>query len=391
MSAPPLIAHVVHHFDTGGLENGMVNLLNRIPPERFRHAVICLDGFSDYRLRITNPAVEFFALGKRPGHDFGLHLRLARLLRRLRPDLVHTRNLSALEGQFVAAACGVRARVHGEHGRDVFDLLGRNRKYNLLRRLARPFVHRYIAVSRDLARWLEETVGVAGARITQIYNGVDVERFRPREDVRPRLGPPGLTAQDIVVGSIGRMAQVKDFPSLVKAFARVLALRPELRGRLWLFLIGEGPTRQICARLAAELGVADRVWLPGNRTDTPALLQAMDVFVLPSLGEGISNTILEAMASALPVIATRVGGNPELVEEGATGRLVAPGQPEELACALLEYLDDPARRRREGAQARARVQAHFSLEAMVRGYLGVYDEVLARCAFLSTARDAGRG
>jgi sugar transferase (PEP-CTERM/EpsH1 system associated) len=391
VSAPPLIAHVVHHFDTGGLENGMVNLLNRIPPERYRHAVICLDGFSDYRLRITNPAVEFFALGKRPGQDFGLYLRLARLLRRLQPDLVHTRNLSALEGQFIAAACGVRARVHGEHGRDVFDLAGRNRKYNLLRRLARPFVDRYITVSRDLARWLADTIGVAPARIRQIYNGVDVERFQPRLGARPVIGPAAIAPEDLVVGSLGRMAEVKDFPSLIKAFAQVLALRPPLRGRLWLFLIGEGPTRQTCARLAAELGVADRVWLPGNRTDTPTLLKAMDVFVLPSLGEGISNTILEAMASALPVIATRVGGNPELVEEGLTGRLVAPGRPEELARALLEYLDDPARRAREGAQARARVQAHFSLEAMVRGYLGVYDEVLARRAFLPAAREAGRG
>lgn len=387
--AIPLIAHVVHHFDTGGLENGMVNLLNRIPPGRYRHAVVCLAGYSDYRLRITNPAVEFHALGKRPGKDPGLWLRLARFLKRLAPDMVHTRNLSALEGQFVAAACGVRARVHGEHGRDVFDLAGTNRKYNLLRRLARPLVHHYIAVSQDLARWLADTVGVPASRITQIYNGVDGQRFHPRSGARPGVGPAGFAdAGCVVIGSVGRMAEVKDFPTLMQAFVQLAALRGNAR----LMIIGEGVSRAHCQTIAEAAGVADRVWLPGERADIPELMRAMDVFVLPSLGEGISNTILEAMASGLPVVATRVGGNPELVEDGITGRLVPPGRPGELARALLEYVDDPVRRGQAGAAARARVDARFSLDAMVRGYLGVYDEVLARhTPRSSVARAAGRG
>ncbi len=379
---PPLIAHIVHRFDVGGLENGMVNLLNRISPARYRHAVICLDGYGDYRLRITNPAVTFFALHKRPGKDLGLYRRLAATLRGLAPDLVHTRNLSALEGQFVAAWCGVPARVHGEHGRDVFDLEGKNRKYNLLRKLARPFIHRYIAVSQDLERWLVETVAVPRARIRQIYNGVDTERFRPATGPRRASPCPGMPAsfaegETVLIGSVGRMAAVKDFPTLVRAFARVVATRPALRARLRLAIVGEGPARQACLELARAAGLADQVWLPGERTDVPELLRAMDVFVLPSLGEGVSNTILEAMASGLPVIATRVGGNPELVEEGVTGRLVPPGDPEALARALLEYLDDPARLAREGRAARARVEARFSMGAMVRAYLGVYDDLLA--------------
>ncbi|MEO1766712.1 TIGR03088 family PEP-CTERM/XrtA system glycosyltransferase [Thiobacter aerophilum] len=386
MSTPsvPLIAHLVHQFDTGGLENGMVNLLNRIPPERYRHAVVCLTGFGDYRLRITNPAVSFHALNKRPGKDPGCYLRLARLFKQLAPDLVHTRNLSALEGQFVAAACGVRARIHGEHGRDVFDLEGKSRKYNLLRRLARPLVTRYIAVSQDLARWLVHTVGVAPTRVTQIYNGVDGERFHPRVGPRPAIGPAGFVeAASVVIGSVGRMAAVKDFPTLMQAFVRVASLRPQAR----LVIIGEGVSRGHCQAMAEAAGIVDRVWLPGERTDIPTLMRAMDVFVLPSLGEGISNTILEAMASGLPVVATHVGGNPELVEEGVTGRLVPPGRPDELARALLEYVDDAAKRARAGDAARARVDARFSLDAMVRGYLGVYDEVLARCP----ARATGRG
>ncbi len=389
---PPLIVHVVHHFDVGGLENGMVNLINRIPEARYRHAVVCMQGYSDYSRRIRHPDVRFFALEKKPGKDFAVHRRLARALRELRPDIVHTRNLSALEGQFVAAWCGVPARVHGEHGRDVFDLHGRKFKYNLLRRLARPLVHRYIALSRDLQEWLVDTVGVKPARIAQIYNGVDIERFQPRTGLRGQFGPPGFAGEDsIVIGSVGRMAAVKDFPTLVRAFLDVIGTRPELRARLRLAIIGEGQSRAACQALAHEAGAGAIVWLPGERADVPELMRGFDLFVLPSLGEGISNTILEAMASGLPVIATRVGGNPELVQAGATGRLIAPGNPAELAQALLDYVDDPARLAREGAAARARVEARFSMDAMVRGYLGVYDEVLAQHATSPLPRGEGQG
>ena len=377
--APPLIVHVVHHFDVGGLENGMVNLINRIPQDRYRHAVVCMQGYSDYSQRIRHPGVNFFALDKKPGKDLGVYRRMARVLRELKPDIVHTRNLSALEGQFVAAWCGVPARVHGEHGRDVFDLHGKNRKYNLLRKLARPLVHRYIALSRDLEQWLVETVGVKPERIAQIYNGVDIERFRPRNQPRGEFGPAGFASgEHVVIGSVGRMAEVKDFPTLVRAFLDVVGRRPEWRSRLRLVIVGDGASRARCQAMVDQAQAGDIVWLPGERSDVPELMSGFDLFVLPSLGEGISNTILEAMASGLPVLATRVGGNPELVEQGVTGRLIPPGDAASLAQALLEYGDDPARLVAQGSAARARVEANFSMDAMVRGYLGAYDEVLAR-------------
>ena len=169
---PPLIVHVIHHFGVGGLENGIVNLINHMPPERYRHAIICLTGYSEFHKRLNQP-VELVALNKRAGHDIGLYGRLFRELRRLKPAIVHTRNLSALEGQVVAAAAGISNRVHGEHGRDMFDLQGKNRKYNLLRQAIRPLVKHYIPVSKDLERWLIDTVRVNPAIATQIYNGDD--------------------------------------------------------------------------------------------------------------------------------------------------------------------------------------------------------------------------
>ena len=373
----PLIAHVVQHFGVGGLENGMINLLNGMPRGRYRHAVVCLDGYTDFRQRLQRDDVQFFALNKRPGHDLGLYARLFRLLRELRPALVHTRNLSALEAQFVAAAAGVRARVHGEHGRDVFDLHGKNRRYNLLRRLARPLVGHYIAVSKDLANWLECTVGVAPERITQIYNGVDSERFHPRREARAPIGPDGfITGGELLIGSVGRMAHVKDFPTLVRAFLRLLADQPELRKQLRLVIIGDGVSRSECLELLHAADAGHLAWLPGERGDVAEIMRALDVFVLPSLGEGISNTILEAMASGLPVVATEVGGNPELVEQGLTGKLVPAGDPAAMAQALLEYASDSGQVQAHGLAARAKIEACFSMAAMVTSYLGVYDRVL---------------
>jgi sugar transferase (PEP-CTERM/EpsH1 system associated) len=340
--------------------------------------VVCLQDFTEFRRRIERRDVAFFALDRRPGKDFRLYPRLWRALRRLRPDLVHTRNLSALEGQVVAALAGVPARVHGEHGRDVFDLYGRNWKYNLLRRCVRPFVHRYTTVSKDLARWLVDTVGVDPSRITQVYNGVDTERFMPRPLRRRAIGPPGFAgSNEIVIGSVGRMADVKDYPALIHAFLQLLKAEPAWRNRIRLVILGDGPAREPCLRLLENAGAGSLAWLPGERGDVPVLMQSFDVFVLPSLGEGISNTILEAMACGLPVVATRVGGNPELVDDGVFGTLVPSESPEALAGALSGYICDPDRRREEGAFARRRAEERFSINAMVAGYLSAYDAALA--------------
>ena len=167
----PLIVHVLYALGTGGLENGLVNIINRTPPNRYRHALVCWTGAGAFASRIVREDVPIIALGCRPGHDFSLYARLWSTLRSLHPAIVHTRNLAALEAQIPALFLRDVGRVHGEHGRDIFDIDGSNRKYNALRRIIRPIVHRYIAVSQDLAGWLEGVVGVRPTRIAQIYNG----------------------------------------------------------------------------------------------------------------------------------------------------------------------------------------------------------------------------
>lgn len=375
--AAPLIVHLVHRLDVGGMENGLVNLINHLPPGRYRHAIVCMTESSDFARRIARADVAIHALHKRPGKDPAVYLRLWHLLRRLRPDIVHTRNLATLEGMLPAALAGVPGRVHGEHGRDVHDLDNTRRRYRWLRRAYRPFVQRYVALSSELDVYLRTAVGVPAARVTRIYNGVDGACFHPPAGARAPLPPEGFAAPGMmVIGSVGRMETVKDPLNLARAFLLLLERRPHARANLRLAMVGDGPLRMEVEALLHRGGAGDLVWLPGARDDVPVLLRGLDVFVLPSLAEGISNTILEAMASARPVVATRVGGNPELLVEEETGLLVPRGDSAALAEALGRYLDDPALARRHGTAGRRRVERAFSLERMVTAYADVYDELL---------------
>ncbi|RLQ20756.1 TIGR03088 family PEP-CTERM/XrtA system glycosyltransferase [Seongchinamella sediminis] len=388
---PPLVAHVIYALGTGGLENGLVNIINRCPSDRYRHAIICLTTADAFVGRLAAPDVEVIELHKRPGHDPAMYLGLWRTLRRLRPAIVHTRNLAALETQVLGLLFPRCKRVHGEHGRDVSDLDGSNSRYRRLRCLLSPLIHRFITVSQDLAQWLVAEVGIAQDKVTHIYNGVDRSRFTARigSDTDkaiavPRRSLAGMPADFLVdsdcrvVGTVGRLAAVKDQQALICAMAHIFSESPPLRQTLRCILVGEGPERIELASAITRHGLEANVWLAGDRDDIPDLLACMDVFVLPSLGEGISNTVLEAMATGLPVIATRVGGNPELVQQGVSGLLVPVADVPALAAAIAALVDDPVRCEQMGQAAVQRVTRDFDWERTVSAYLGVYDELLGR-------------
>jgi len=376
--AAPLIVHIVHRLDVGGLENGLVNLINHLPAAQYRHAIVCLTEATDFRKRIRRGDVEVYALGKRAGKDPGMYWRLWKLLRELRPAVVHTRNLATVDCQFVAALAGVRGRVHGEHWLDVYDLHGTSSRYRWLRRAAAHIVGRFVTMSRDLQRWLVSEVGVPAERVTQIYSGVDASRFHPRTGTRAAFGPAGFSDEhSFVIGTAGRLEAVKDPLTLLRAFVTLIEQQPALRERARLVFIGDGALRAQLEREIQTAAVGSLCWLAGSRDDVPALLRGLDLFVLPSLNEGISNTILEAMATALPVVATGVGGNAELVQQGTTGVLCASRAPEAMADALLGYVTNPDLARRHGAAARAVVEKDFALARMVHDYASVYERVLA--------------
>jgi sugar transferase (PEP-CTERM/EpsH1 system associated) len=367
----PLIAHIVFRFDYGGLENGLVNVVNGLPQESFRHVIIALSEASDFCNRIRRPDVGIYALAKQPGQDPGCYVRLYGLLRQLRPAVAHTRNLGTLEGALVARLAGTRARIHGEHGWDTHDPDGTRLKYRVLRRLMSPSVDRFVVVSLELQRWLTETVGVSLARVVRICNGVDVKRFRPAEHTGDRLlARHRFPPDSLVVGSVTRFSPIKDPLNLVRAF--IAARRDPAGANLRLVMAGDGSLKADAERLLSAAGLQDDAWLPGSRDDIPALLREFDVFVLGSQREGISNTVLEAMATGLPVVASATGGNLELVLDGETGRLVPPGDSSHLTRVLLDYARDPLMRGAHGRAARRRAEGDYSLDRMLTAYEALY-------------------
>lgn len=382
---PPLIAHIVYALDTGGLENGLVNIINRMASGEFRHMVICLTTSGKFSQRIEKPDVPIIELKKPPGHDLKTYLALWKVLRQYQPDIVHSRNLAALEAQLITLALPNARRVHGEHGRDMNDLDGSNRKYNLFRSAMRPLIHHYIAVSQDLGQWLTQSIRVPVDKVSQIYNGVDLGQFsahRISADKTAEVADlPEAFRQNnaLVVGTVGRLTPVKDQQALIQAVALLRQQKNALSAQLRLMLVGDGPLRSLLLQRVEEAGIADVTWFAGDRSDVANLLQCMDVFVLPSLAEGISNTLLEAMACSLPVVATRVGGTPEIITQNEQGLLVPPGDTQELALALNRLLSDRALRQRLGSSGRRRVEQHFSWDATVSRYAGIYRALLGTC------------
>ena len=373
----PLIAHVLFRFDVGGLENGVVNLINHLPEWKWRHTVIALDDIAPgFARRVERQDVAFHALRKPAGHLVGQYPRLVRLFRDVGPAIIHTRNLAALEATPPAWFAGIAARVHGEHGWDVHDLDGTSSRYRRLRQLFRPFVQHYIALSDQIASYLQRGVGIDPLRVTRIYNGVDTGRFRPADSRTRRELLPFSGSDLFVVGTVGRLQAVKDQVSLIGAFSRLVRESSAARSRLRLVIVGEGPVRAQLEEAIRREGLAGIAWLAGERDDVAELMQCFDLFVLSSLSEGISNTILEAMSTALPVIATRVGGNAELVVDGVTGAMVPSADPVALATAIGSYLLQPALVTEHGVAGRRRIEERFSIQSMVAAYDSVYEALL---------------
>lgn len=362
---PLHVAHLVFRLDHGGLETILVQLINRLPRQSYRHSVICLTACDGQRGRIEAPGVDFYPLHKRPGKDLAVWWRLWRVLRGLRPDLLHTCNLAAVEGLPVAVLAGVTWRVHVEHGRDSYDLDGSNWRYRWLRRLATLAAHRVVAVSGDLQQWLVERVGVPERKVRLVMNGVDTGLFHPALSLLPRRGV-------FRVGFVGRLWPVKDPATLVRGVAVWRRRWPGVPLRLEV--VGDGPLRGEMVALAAALGVAEFIdWL-GWREDVAERLRQWDVLVLPSLAEGTPLTLLEAMASGIPVVASRVGGVAAVVRHGETGLLIPPADPVALAEAMAWYWEHPELRERHGMAGCGWVRENFSLEGMVAAYDRLFRE-----------------
>jgi sugar transferase (PEP-CTERM/EpsH1 system associated) len=360
-----LVFHLIYRFDVGGLETVLVNLINALPTENFKHVIVSLTDSSEQMkssIKVNN--VELIDLHKQPGNDPKIHWQLWKLFRQYRPQIVHSYNIATLEYQLIAFLAGVPFRIHAEHGRDIFDLDGSNKKYQIFRRLINPFVHYWIPVSQELASWLKTTVKIPEKKVQLIYNGIDLNLYQPITR---------LPKDIFTIGTVGRTVPVKNQLMLIQAVELLLNQQPDLKNKLRLIIVGDGELLPKLRTYIDENQLQENIELLGERYDVYAILKTIDLFVLPSLAEGIALTLLEAMASGLPIIATNVGGNPELITSEENGQLVPSQQIESLASSIVNYIHNPKTCQQQGISSREKVEKLFSLQAMTNNYLGVYN------------------
>jgi len=368
------IVHVVYRFDTGGLENGVVNLINSLGNEEYTHSIVTLKGHNaDFAARIKTANVKYYDLAKRDGNDLGIFWRMNQLLKQLKPDILHTRNTATLEMQLVGWWRRVKLRIHGEHGWDVNDMHGQNLTYQRLRKLLKPFIHQYVALSSEAKLYLLNIIKVKPNRINHICNGVDTNKFSPGEKDEVGLPENFMRPELLVFGTVGRLAEVKNQTLLLESFIALIKRHGNKADKLRLIMVGDGLLLNSLVARTTSAGLTKQVYFAGNRSDVAQLMKHFNVFVLPSLAEGISNTILEAMASGLPVIATQVGGNPDLIKQTLhESHLVKATDGLAMVSAMEQYIDRGDLLRLNSKEVREHCKQNFSIDTMVNKYHQLY-------------------
>jgi sugar transferase (PEP-CTERM/EpsH1 system associated) len=372
---PLRIMHVFDRLDVGGTEKAVMKLVRGLEPELFEHSICTLRGAS--------AAADEWAAGVpvlhagQEGEEFQFNVpRLVRVMRTVRPAIVHSRNWGGIEAVVAARFAGVPVVVHSEHGYELEMRSG----LPLHRRLLRHAVYRMAsavgAVTNELRDYHARQAWWDPQAVNVLYNGIDGEEFRPqpqvRDAVRRRLAIP---MDALVVGWVGRMVPLKDLTTLLKAAEALVPEAPNLR----VILVGSGPElSRLQDYVTHSPQLSGRVVFPGTVDCVADLLNAMDIFVLPTLMEGMSNTLLEALAVGLPVVATRVGGNPEVVADGVCGYLFTPQDVPGLVSQLRTLLREPRLRSEFGRAARERALRQFSLEGMLRRYRDLYLDLAMR-------------
>ncbi len=354
-----------------GAEKKLWELVHRMDATRF-NTLVCNFGMGDYfPEQLERLGLRYVTLKRRSQFDISLVWRLRELIRREKIDVIMS---TLFYADFMAALVGKWAGVKA-----VFSWETISSPLWLIPRRLYPYkavikrADQVISVSQATARWLHDERGVAERQITVIPYGVDLERFKNQSNLQLKL-QLGIPADAPVIGMVARLQPQKGHIYLFHAIKIVLEKAPQTR----LVLVGGGPDREELENLAHNMGLANVVHFLGYRDDIPDLLNTFDIFTLPSLFEGLPNVVLEAMACALPVVATPVDGTKEAVIPDETGILVPVKDPPRLAEALLALLTNPARAREMGQAGRRRVENEFSLELQVKRFEDIYEQWVMR-------------
>ena len=354
------IMQVVLSLECGGLEKLVIGLSSELNKKGFKASILCLDKRGELAKEAESKGIKVLSMGKKPGFDFLLPFRLANVLRKEKIDFVHTHNFGPLiYGGLAARMAGIHA-INTRHGRE--EKKASSCIWNLNRKI--------IAISEDARRELLRHNKIPSCKVRVIYNGISINsKINVNKAVNKRQ-ELGLNPSDLVVGNVARLSEEKDHFTLIEAFFKV---NKEMENTM-LVIAGDGQLKDSLRLKVKSLKLEDKVLFLGFRDDAQELMYIFDVFTLSSTTEGVSLTLLEAMASEKPVVATNVGGNPEVVTDGVTGFLVPPKEPERMAEAIIRILSDRDMAKRMGEAGRKRVEEKFSLERMVKEYQEIYED-----------------
>jgi L-malate glycosyltransferase len=366
----PTVCHLLHSLHVGGAEMLAAQLARRFAPE-FRVVFACLDELGPLGEALRREGFTVHLLQRRPGLDWRCMTRVGEMLRQERVDVIHAHQYTPFFYAMLGRWRSGHPILFTEHGRHFPDR--RKLKRVVANRLLLARRDRVVGVGQAVRQALIANEGIPAGRVSVIYNGIDATRFQngghDRQQIRADLG---IGAADLMMLQVARLDYLKDHATALRTLRTVVGALPNVR----LVLAGDGPERGAVERSIEEHGLTQHVRLLGTRQDVARLAAAADVFLLTSISEGIPLTIIEAMAAGLPVVATRVGGVPEVVEEGQTGLLARSGNDAELAAHLLKLARDPDLCRRLGRKGRERASVVFSESRMHACYLNLYREML---------------
>jgi len=377
VDSPLCITHVAGVLDAGGLERIIVDLLRFARARGHRPSVICLERPGILADQVESLGIPLLCAHKKPGLRWSTVERVRQLLRQLKPDVVHTHDIGALLYTGPAARRErVPVVVHTEHIDNVAKSRSLNRKFRtrLQWRLAGSFASRFFCVSDDIAEAVKAYRTVARHKVTVVENGIDTAAFNLAGDCETLRLSLGIPRGVPVIGTVGRLNEVKRQDLLIRGFANIADHDPKPH----LLLVGEGPELGSLREMAAALGLSDRVHFAGYQARPEQFLHLMDIFALTSRLEGMPLAILEAWAAGRPVIASRVGGVPKMIAHGQRGLLFDSGDEPALSEAIRRLLASPDEARRLGDAGREYVRSRFDLQVMADTYEQHYRELLRK-------------
>lgn len=363
------IAHVVYSFGAGGIENGIVNLINMMDTSKFFHFICCLTTSGEFSQRLQTNNFHITELNKKPGNDWTLPFKLKNFYQKNNIDVIHLRGWPTLiEGIIGAKLAGLRNTIYSFHGKTYREIKSPNHIRDFTEGLTARRVKQILTLSEPMRDDLCKRLALQRKNVAIIHNGVDIVKFSSKEKRETIRKNYTIASDEILIGSAGRLDPVKNFPSLIKAYKLVSRKHPKTK----LMIVGDGEEYAALSKLVKDEGLVEGVIFTRYRRNVADYLAAMDIYVQPSIYEGFSNTIIEAMAAKLPVLATQTGGNDFLFQGEENNFLFLPTDVQVLSEKLISLIDSPEATTRIGESNFQKVTKNYSLQQMAKNYSDLY-------------------